>query len=540
MGTDSVVIKRIYAFLLRLNFFFEHSLIFRGVCAVKNAAKTSRIVGSFLATPRDYWGGSVITRAIGFFAGVLFSCAAWIVRIFRVTNENSANKRLFDFIVKERPAGFFAKTIMGCVPVRLGRWFFCEENAAMPQTFSIARVFDAKVWYMIFLAGMLIVPYPMWNNMYLLLSAMLFAGVFALRRILQRGNAPLDFSNISPALVMFVFFCGLSVFTGYGGGDSFRVFVIFLACVIHCVIVANVFGRKDLRLFALIVAVALGLAALFGFYQFFAGIEISEQMTDLGASPGLSRLYSTMGNPNTDAQAWAMLLPFVIAAAVCVRDDVRRLVLLGALVIIVAAFALTFSRAGYVALLAGVGVFVIMTAPRLVPIGLIALVFAIPFIPSAILERLFTLGQDTSSQYRFLIWGGVIRMIEDFWVQGIGMGPAAFVRIYRTYAHPLAERALHSHNTFLDILAHSGIGAFLAFLAYIFRLFRNGIAAHAREISQTQKIFISACIAALTVFVVFGVGEYVWFYPRVMLVFWLTAGIATVGGRHEVHKHTRR
>jgi O-antigen ligase len=468
---------------------------------------------------------------------VAFGAATWIVCGLRKANENSFNKKVFDFCVKRRGedgTGFWggvAKTVQTCVPVRLARWFFADESEGLAGI-SFAALFNPKIWYMIFLLGALTVPGPMWNNMYLLLAAFFFAGVFAFGAIL-RGEK-LNFDGISPALVLFVFFCALSIFTGYGGGDSARVFVIFFACVVHSVLVAVAFrGKNDLRIFFCLTAVALVLMSAFGFYQFVAGIEVSAEMTDLGVNPGLSRLYSTMGNPNNDAQAWAMLLPLVLAVAITVKDDTRRLLLFGAIAITVAAFALTFSRAGYVAIMGGLGVFVLISAPRLVPIGLIALVFALPFIPAAILERLFTLGQDTSSQYRFLIWEGVRRMIEDFWVQGIGMGPAAFVRIYRGYAHPAAERAMHAHNQFFDIIAHSGIGALLAFLAYLFRLFKRGMAAYVASADAETKIFISAGLASLAVFVVFGVGEYVWFHPRVMLVFWIVAGVVSAVANHE-------
>ncbi|MCL2577399.1 MAG: O-antigen ligase family protein [Defluviitaleaceae bacterium] len=544
MGTGSVVIKKIHAFLLWLNYFFEYSLIYRGVVAVKNASRTSRLLNAFLSTNhRDYWGGSFIMRFLGFIANIFFSGTGWIVRSLRKANENSFNKKVFDFCIKQRGAdgmgflGFFAKTVSGCAPVRLARWFFCEEVQAKNNAgFSIASIFNPKIWYMLFLLGSLMVPGHMWNNMYLFLLAVFFAGVFALKWILENdAKAKLSFSNISPALVLFVFFCALSIFTGYGGSDSVRVFVIFFACVVHSVLVSIALKDKnDLRIFFLLTAVALIVVSLFGFYQFFGGIEIREELTDLGVNPGLSRLESTMGNPNNDAQAWAMLLPFVLAVAITVKNDTKRLFLFGALAIVIAAFAMTYSRAGYVALMAGVGVFVLMSAPRLVPIALIALVFALPFIPAAILERLFTLGQDTSSQYRFLIWEGVRRMLEDFWVQGIGMGPAAFVRIYRGYAHPLAERALHSHNTFFDIITHSGIGALLAFLAYLFRLFKRGISKHVAIADKEQKIYIAAGIAALTVFGVFGVGEYLWFHPRVVLVFWMVSGIVSVNRMTEV------
>jgi hypothetical protein len=498
-------------------------------------------------------------RLFGFVANVFFTCAGWIVRVFQKLNENSFNKK----ILNKKFDGFFAKTILGCAPVRIVRWFFdlpviprltrnlidtpcngerprvkpgvtnCETS--QPHIFELRQIFNMKIFYMLFLLCALMVPGHLWNNMYLLLSAIFFAGIFALKWLLENdAKTKLSFEHISPALVLFVFFCALSIFTGYGGSDSVRVFIIFFACVVHSILVSIVVRDKnDMRIFFMLMSVALVFLALFGFYQLLGGIEIREELTDLGVNPGLSRLYATLGNPNNDAQAWAMLLPFVLAVAITVKNDTKRLLLIGAIAIVVAAFALTYSRAGYVALMAGVGVFVLMSAPRLVPIALIALVFALPFIPAAILERLFTLGQDTSSQYRFLIWEGVRRVLEDFWVQGVGMGPAAFVRIYRGYAHPLAERALHSHNTFFDIITHSGIGALLAFFAYLFRLFKRGISAHAASTDHEQKIYIAAGIAAITVFVVFGVGEYVWFHPRVMLVFWIVAGIVSVRMREK-------
>ncbi|MCL2197818.1 MAG: O-antigen ligase family protein [Defluviitaleaceae bacterium] len=531
MNTSSVVIKKAVAFLSWLNYYFEYSLIFRAFMVVKKAAGSSAILQGFTSTEyRDYWQGSLIFKFIAFITSGIFAAIGWCVRLVVQWNKTSLNSRAFAACaaVAKRDTGFISywnKAFYGCVPARLLRWYFGEATGAL------------KLSYMVFLLGVLVIPSPMWNNMFLLLSAVFFAGVFLLQWfLLTGGKEKPNLAHISPALVLFVFFCSLSIVTGYGGGDSLRVFIIFFACVVHSVIVSFVFRDKnDFRLFFTMISVVLVVAALFGFYQFAMGIEIQAAFTDLGASPGLSRLYSTLGNPNNDAQFWAMLLPFVLAVAITVKNDTRRIVLIGAIFIVVAAFALTYSRAGYIALLAGIGVFVLMTAPRLVPIGLLVLILALPFIPAGILERLFTLGQDTSSQYRFLIWGGVLRMLEDFWVQGIGMGPAAFIRIYRSYAHPLAERAMHSHNMFLDLITHSGIGALLAFLAYLFRLFKRGISSHMASEDSEYKIYMAAGIAALAVFVVFGVGEYVWFYPRVMLVFWVIAGlVASMAGKNNV------
>ncbi|MCL1846036.1 MAG: O-antigen ligase family protein [Defluviitaleaceae bacterium] len=576
MGTQSVVIQKIHAFLLWANVFFEHSLIFRGLSAIGNAARGSAILSGFLHTERDYWGGSLIMRGVSLVFGGIYRGAAWIFAVLSRANENSVNRKIF-LACKNAladPNNLLNKTVAECVPGRVMDWFFGDEKARQARighrghVSASARSLEAgcnsmseksdapvtvlsfinlKTVYMLFLVGSLTIPSHMWNNWLLFISAAFFAGAYFVKLLLDENGSRfrenVDASDmrlrgkaastptkiyISPALILFVFFCAFSMLHGYGGMDSVRVFVIFFACIVHSVLVSQIIKKSDMRLFFSLAAVALVIAAAIGFYHVAMGIEVRTDLTDLQASPGLSRLYATLGgNPNNDAQAWAMLLPFVIAAMICVKNDTRRLVLLMIIFTVLGAFAMTYSRGGYVALGAGLAVFILLAAPRLIPIVFLAGILALPIIPPGIIERLFTLGQDSSSQYRFMIWGGVMRMLEDFWVQGIGMGPAAFIRIYRSYAHPLAERAMHSHNMFLDIITHSGIGALVAFLAYLYGLFKRGIAAHASEVEPENKVCLAAGIAALTVFVALGVGEYVWFYPRVMLVFWIMTGLLT-------------
>ncbi|MCL2564597.1 MAG: O-antigen ligase family protein [Defluviitaleaceae bacterium] len=459
---------------------------------------------------------------------------------------------------------FLAIAFRNCVPVRLVKWFFDGRDAALfdkdyaaPRIFRFIHLllgiafgltlvflplrlaviltvgfglviftfFNLKLSYMLFFLGMLIIPDPLWNNMLILLSAIFYAGVYTIKWFMTKPMK-ISFKHISPALIMFIFFCCLSIFTGFGGMDSLRVFIILLACIIHSILIINIVKSiKDLRLFFLILAVAVLLTSLFGLYQFTMGIEIRSEFTDLTRSQGLARLYSTLGNPNNDAESWSMLLPFVLAMIITTKSDIKRVLLTGAFFICVAAFALTYSRMGYVALMAGMGVFVLVSSPRLVPIALIVLLLSIPFLPQSVIDRLLTIGQDTSSIYRLRIWEGTFRMLENYWVQGIGMGPSAFISIYRGYAHPSAWNAMHAHNMFLNILAHSGIGALLAFLAYLLRLFKYSISSYIAVFDRELKIYLAAGLASLTAFVVFGMSEYVWFYPRVMLVFWLMSGL---------------
>ncbi|MCL2603645.1 MAG: O-antigen ligase family protein [Defluviitaleaceae bacterium] len=528
MQTHSTIINKIISLLGSFNLWFEHSLLYRVVCAIKKTAGGSFFIAGFLNTEhRDYWRGSLLMRFIGFIFGNIMAAFAYIIRAFVKANEHSANKKIYTKIKKSSFLMIMVKAILGCVPVRLIKWFFsdCREQT---------QIAPYKVIYMLFLCGALVIPDYFWNNGFLLLSALFFAGVFTVKWAL-RGVPDIKnyntcnaqpFSVLSPALVLFVLFCALSIFTGYGGADSARVFVIFFACVVHSILVTlSLRSMSDLRLFIKFIAAALAVSALFGFYQWIAGIPILLEHTDLLANPGLARLHSAFGNPNNDAKAWAMLIPFAIAITVVVKCDKKRIILAGIAALGVAALALTYSRAGYIALITGVGVFILMSAPRLVPVAVVLLVPAVFFIPAGVIERLLTLGTDSSSLYRFNIWRGAWDILQDYWIRGIGMGPAAFTQTYANYYHGEAWRALHAHNTFLDIFIHSGIGAITAFMAYLFRLFKRGISAHMASTDKEYKILMAAGIASLVVFIVFGIGEYVWFYPRVMLVFWMIAGI---------------
>ncbi|MCL2500593.1 MAG: O-antigen ligase family protein [Defluviitaleaceae bacterium] len=524
MQTQSFIINKIISLLVALNAYFEHSLLYRGVCAIKKAARRSYFLTGFLSTEyRDYRQGSFLMRFIDFISVSALMIFAWCVRAVAKANESGVNKRIYIYLKKSPPSIFLLKMILGCVPARLIKWFFSDCQTRV-------KTAPYKIIYMLFLCGTLTIPDSLWNNVYLLLSAVAFAALFAVKYAL---NNPVSHTPrpefafpIPPSLVLFILFCALSIFTGYGGADSARVFVIFFACVVHSVLVTlTIRNRDDLRLFIKFIAAALAVTALFGFYRWITGIPIHLEHTDLLTNPGLTRMYATMGNPNNDAKAWAMLIPFAIAAAVAVKCDKKRVILAGIIALSVAAFALTYSRAGYVALLAGVGVFVLMSTPRLVPVAVVLLVPAVFFIPAGVIERLLTLGTDSSSLYRFNIWRGAWDMLRDYWIRGIGMGPAAFTQTYANYYHGEAWRALHAHNTFLDIFIHSGIGAIAAFLAYLFRLVKRGVSAHMASADKEYKVLIAAGIASLVVFVVFGIGEYVWFYPRVMLVFWMTAGL---------------
>lgn len=397
--------------------------------------------------------------------------------------------------------------------------------AVLGGGFLIFAFFNLELAMMLFLGVMAIAPHEMWNNMYIALGAVLFAGIYTIHYFLGKRDK-IDLKYIAPSLMVYLLFCGISLYTGFGKMDSIRVFVILFGCVIISTLLTNVINTKKLlQDFICIMTIAITISALYGLYRYSMGVEIKAEFVDLTQNQGLKRLVSVTGNSNNDAEFWTMIMPFSIGLIFATKCDVKRTVLIAMVLICFAALLLTSSRAGYIALLAAAGVFIVLTAPRLVPVCLLLGLLMIPFIPQSIINRLSTVGKDTSSTYRILIWKNAIEMAKGYWSQGVGMGPGAFVTIYKEYLSNSASNAMHAHNVLLNTWIEIGIGGVIALIIYMFNVLKTGISTFYTSLDKKLKFFTAAGVASLTGFFVFSMVEYVWFYPRVMLCFWIVCGL---------------
>lgn len=85
---------------------------------------------------------------------------------------------------------------------------------------------------------------------------------------------------------------------------------------------------------------------------------------------------------------------------------------------------LTFSRGAWLGLLFAGLVFVLLLNPRLLllaPFVMVALYFVLP---DTVISRFTSIGNltDNSTSYRVYIWIGVLAMLKDYWLCGIGPG----------------------------------------------------------------------------------------------------------------------
>ena len=166
---------------------------------------------------------------------------------------------------------------------------------------------------------------------------------------------------------------------------------------------------------------------------------------------------------------------------------------------------LTFSRGGYIGLIAGVGVTIILlwkyiSFNKKVILGLVVgiSVLFISFTNQSIVNRFlssFDFNEGSNTE-RIKNWDQGYKMFADNFLTGVGIGN------YSIYLYPTAEyrTPIYAHNLYLDLGAEMGIFALFVWLALIgitiWQLFETG--------KRSKDVFMSALSFGL-------IGSLVWF-----------------------------
>ena len=377
-----------------------------------------------------------------------------------------------------------------------------------------------------------VLPADYWNNMYSLYAAVLLAVCYAANLILYPERKAAH-KKIPASLAVYFGIIVFNLFLGTEFSDSLRVTAIFFSCAATGILAQNILNtEKRLDLFLTAAFAGVFITSVYGLYQYAAGIEVRADLVDLLASPGLRRVFSTMANPNNYAEYLILFLPFCVSFALKRESARGKFLAVSMLAPMFIALALTSSRSAYLAAAGAAALYVFFANKRLIPLLALALILAAPFMPASIVGRLMTIGSDSSSKYRLMIWEASVAALKDFWVFGVGMGPAAFNKIYRIYSNQNAVNAMHAHNLFLQVWIENGIFGFVAFAAFYAGLIKKLISGLAARSGIKTDGYRIAALCSLVGFAAFGTVEYTWFYPRVTLSFWIVAGVALgIAGR---------
>jgi len=272
--------------------------------------------------------------------------------------------------------------------------------------------------------------------------------------------------------------------------------------------------------------ISAAFTGLVGLWQRVAGLD-SGIWLDQDAFAGEGRIFSTFGNPNVYGTYLLLAIPMAAACIVYLKGFFRKFCAVGIAGLLLLNLMLTLSRGCYLSLALAIGIFVLIIEKRLVVLFIPA-VAALPLVlPQTIINRILSIldTTDTSTAFRLNIWRGSIRMLQDFWLGGVGQGIDAYNTVYPFYALA-AIYSPHSHSLYIQYLVELGVIGFLVFVAVIACYFRTMANFLRRVTCFKQRVMAAAMVAAVIGFLFQGVTDFVFYNYRVLLTFYLFIGIS--------------
>ncbi|HYE09668.1 MAG TPA: O-antigen ligase family protein [Patescibacteria group bacterium] len=333
---------------------------------------------------------------------------------------------------------------------------------------------------------------------------------------------------IDALVVLFFIVLSYSTLTSYFMKDSLNVLVVHtLMLAFYFVLTRTINSRYKLYLLVVLLIISASLTSLYGVYQYFGGSATTEAWVDTTMFEDIqSRVGSTFSNPNILGEYLIMMIPLALSLLWYRKKLIYKGIFVAMLGLMGICMIFTFSRGAWLGLMLAMVGFFVVRDKRLFALFLIAL-FILPFaLPPSVINRFTSIGnlQDTSSSYRMSILLGSLRMAQDYWITGIGLGSQGFKAIYPKYSLAAAY-AHHAHNIYIQVILEMGVAGALVFML-ILLVFIRATLAHQ---SKTKDAFLStvmvAACAGIAGYLVQGLVENIWYNYRVLQTFWVVMAV---------------
>lgn len=419
------------------------------------------------------------------------------------------------------------------LPQRLLHPLYLKAEGAFAESiaFKALRFLFSKLHILtaclLFIA--IIAPYDYWNNMYSTLGLAVLLLLYFMKTIVE-GCTGFKTAAFNVFLVLFIICVFLSEVFSIIPGDSLRFFAYYLTgFMMVLLLVLTLRTKKEISELLPVVLIGLAIAGLYGIYQYIIKVPVNPAWMDTDLNQGnMTRVYSVFQNPNDFAEIILLFVPFYFAMVFNSKKMLEKLFYLAMAVPPLLSILLTQARGAWVAIALAAFVYVFFQEKRLIPVGILLGLAAIPFLPQTIIMRLRSFNfADSSFQTRINIWKTVLPILKDYWFTGLGLGNDTLLRVSRNYYIYLSKGSIpsHSHNLFLQLWLETGFPGIVTFLGFILTTVKKSI----RSIVQSEDKFIKniliAGLASLTGILADGMVEYIWFDRRVMLFFWAVIGI---------------
>lgn len=390
--------------------------------------------------------------------------------------------------------------------------------AAIVGVIGLALIlYDIKLGLM---AAVFLLPFL--PDMIALLFMFFLIAVFTYKQTF-REYSPLSKSPIDMPIVLFFIIIVISTITSINFIGSIRDLALHIGGLCFALVMMNsVKTKEDFNKIYTLLVFSATLVALYGLYQYVVGVEIEAAWLDVENNPGIrTRVYSVFYNPNILAEYLIFTIPLSVSLLWYSKKLHKKVVFLGTTAVTTLALVLTLSRGGWLGFAFSALIFILLVERRfllsIIPIA----IGGVLFLPDVILNRILSIGNlhDSSNAYRITMWGITKDIIQDHWIAGVGFGHLPFKQTFETYIRTMP--IFHSHNTYLQTAAELGIPGLVAFLFFLFVIFKYGIIKLIKNEDKYIKIMSAGVISALGGVLLHGLVENVLYLPKIIFTFWI-------------------
>ena len=383
-----------------------------------------------------------------------------------------------------------AETVVN-LPAAILHWIYRKGKPLFDHSFFAqlgfamgAQTPSAIGWLML---GILVFPYEHWDNRYSLMGFFLVAALFVVGGMRSR-SLRLDLKSVGPYALIFAGAVCLAWPVSYSSALSMR-FLFFHLTAMLCVAVtvSAVERADDLKRLAGFATMGLFATSAYGVVQRIQGVEVNYSYVDPLLNEGMpGRVFSVFENPNAFAEVLVMLLPLAAALVLCSRSWWGRL----------------------------------------------AALCAVPFLPDTIFNRILTIFnlEDSSTSSRFPLYAAALEMIQARPVRGAGLGTDAVrLAIKDMNLYHGSSPFVHAHNLYLQIWLETGLIGIVSYLAAMLSGLKSAAKACKLHCPREVRLITIGAAAAVAGILVNCLADYLWNYPRVMVIFWFLFAILLSG-----------
>ena len=381
-----------------------------------------------------------------------------------------------------------------------------------------------------FAIAALIVALPFLPTMVLVAGILFCLLVFLAKSYLSENKISFRYSSVNLFMLLFGAAYIWGVINSYAKISSAKSVLVYLVFMLSYYLILNtIVNKKQLWTLLQLLCVASLPCAVLGVYQYMnpeqlTGWQDADMFGDIAG-----RIVSFFENPNVYGEYLIIMIMINLGVVLHATSIKSKILYLITLALNVLCIFLTYSRGCWIGVAVSMMLFLFIKHRKWFVAAICLGFVALFFLPDSIMNRILSIGNlaDTSTSYRMYIWEGIVHMLKDFWVTGVGVGTDAFNHIYPYYSYG-AIAAPHPHNLYLLILAETGLIGMVAFLGLTIILVKKLFVTVSNAKDSFCGEFAAILLSAIIGFLIQGVFDNVWYNYRVFLFYFIIIGISVV------------